>query len=169
MSTAELLVCERAGEADLDELLAFEVETERPPWSLAQLRSAVSDPARAVLLLRSYRPVVAGPLRELLAACAVQLVAPELEIHDLAVSRARRGRGLGRRLLEATLSWAARQGALWAHLEVRAGNQRALRLYARAGFRECGRRRGYYSRPVEDALLLTRELGGGPASPAPEP
>ena len=33
----------------------------------------------------------------------------------------------------------------------------ARTLYESAGFRAIGRRRGYYRRPVEDALLLMRE------------
>lgn len=169
MSDGELLVCERAGEGDLLDLLAFEDQTERAPWSLPQLRSAVSDPARSVLLLRAYRRCAAGAQRELVAACAVQLVAQELEIHDLVVRRSRRGRGLGRRLLDATLSWAAGQGALSAHLEVREGNRPAQRLYAAAGFAECGRRRAYYRAPVADALLLSRRLGRSPGGPRPEP
>lgn len=40
------------------------------------------------------------------------------------------------------------------HLEVRESNTAARELYARAGFRESGRRRGYYENPAEDAILL---------------
>ena len=45
-------------------------------------------------------------------------------------------------------------------LEVEEGNQPALRLYARAGFQEVGRRAGYYPRPAGNvaALTLRRDL-----------
>ncbi|MFN8091404.1 MAG: hypothetical protein U0599_04125 [Vicinamibacteria bacterium] len=43
-------------------------------------------------------------------------------------------------------------------LGVRASNAPARALYAAAGFREAGRRRDYYSAPVEDALLLEAAL-----------
>jgi ribosomal-protein-alanine N-acetyltransferase len=47
-------------------------------------------------------------------------------------------------------------------LEVEEGNQAACRLYARAGFREVGRREGYYpheSTAGAAALVLRRDLG----------
>ena len=57
------------------------------------------------------------------------------------------------------LGRAARAGARRALLEVRAGNREALALYESLGFRRLGVRRGYYREPVEDALVLARELG----------
>ena len=169
MRAAELVVCERAGENDLRDLQALESEAGRTPWSPPQLRAAVSGDAQAVLLLSAYRRCAQGPERELLAACAVQLVADELEIHDLTVRQSRRREGLGRALLVATLSWAAHRGAQQAHLEVRAGNGPALALYGAAGFRQTGRRRGYYRQPEEDALLLARGLEAGPGKPGSIP
>jgi len=38
------------------------------------------------------------------------------------------------------------------------GNQAAIELYAGIGFVAVGRRRGYYSEPVEDAVLMRQEL-----------
>ena len=49
--------------------------------------------------------------------------------------------------------------ARMALLEVRAGNAPAQALYERLGFREVGRRPGYYSQPADDALVLALELG----------
>jgi ribosomal-protein-alanine N-acetyltransferase len=58
--------------------------------------------------------------------------------------------------LEAVIAEAAHLGATLLTLEVRASNQPALRLYARAGFERTGLRTNYYSNPVEDALILSR-------------
>ena len=44
-------------------------------------------------------------------------------------------------------------------LEVRAGNEAAIELYKKMGFREVGRRKGYYRKGKEDALLMDKELG----------
>ena len=58
------------------------------------------------------------------------------------------------------MSAAIRLGARDATLEVRASNTAARRLYEQAGFRVAGVREGYYSRPVDDALVLWREFAG---------
>jgi len=44
------------------------------------------------------------------------------------------------------------------YLEVRDSNDRARRLYRSSGFEEVGRRRRYYRRPVEDAIVLRRTM-----------
>jgi ribosomal-protein-alanine N-acetyltransferase len=41
-------------------------------------------------------------------------------------------------------------------LEVREHNEAAIALYDEAGFVPVGRRRGYYERPREDAILMTQ-------------
>jgi ribosomal-protein-alanine N-acetyltransferase len=43
-------------------------------------------------------------------------------------------------------------------LEVRESNGGARALYASRGFEVAGRRAKYYRKPVEDALVLRREL-----------
>jgi [ribosomal protein S18]-alanine N-acetyltransferase len=48
-------------------------------------------------------------------------------------------------------------GARRATLEVRRSNEAARHLYERFGFSVVGVRHGYYSNPVEDALVLWRE------------
>ena len=46
-------------------------------------------------------------------------------------------------------------------LEVRAGNGPAIQLYLKHGFEQVGRRKNYYQRPREDAILMTREFAHG--------
>ena len=86
--------------------------------------------------------------------------ADEFEILNMAVARAYRGQGLGSRLLREALDWAIESGARHAHLEVRASNRAAVRLYQRSGFRQTGCRENYYSGPIEDALVLSLNLKG---------
>ena len=88
-----------------------------------------------------------------------RLVADEAEILSVAVAAARRGKGLARRLLDLHLRRLAGMGARTVFLEVEEGNQPALRLYRRAGFREIGRREGYYrDSKGAAALVLRRDL-----------
>jgi ribosomal-protein-alanine N-acetyltransferase len=44
---------------------------------------------------------------------------------------------------------------------VREQNRAAQQLYQRQGFRPVGLRSRYYRNPVEDAIVLRRELSGG--------
>ena len=86
------------------------------------------------------------------------LVAGEAEILSVAIAPAYRGRGYARPLLDTHLRWLAGVGARAVFLEVGETNAPARRLYRRAGFREVGRRQGYYDSGVT-ALVLRRDLG----------
>jgi [ribosomal protein S18]-alanine N-acetyltransferase len=70
--------------------------------------------------------------------------ADEAEILTVVLSPALRGGGHGRRLLRDHLNQLALSGVARVHLEVDEGNEPALRLYARHGFRRVGERTGYY-------------------------
>jgi ribosomal-protein-alanine N-acetyltransferase len=87
-----------------------------------------------------------------------RMAADEAEILSVAIAPARRGRGLSRPLLDFHLRCLAGRGAKTVFLEVDEQNEPARRLYARAGFREVGRRQGYYQSGAT-ALVLRRDLG----------
>jgi ribosomal-protein-alanine N-acetyltransferase len=89
--------------------------------------------------------------------CAFWRVLDELHINNLAVVPTMRRRGIAAALLTRVLEEGTQLGALRATLEVRRSNEIALKLYERFGFSVAGVRRGYYSQPVEDALVLWRE------------
>lgn len=86
---------------------------------------------------------------------------PRGELESVAVGEAARRRGIGRALCVAVLDWCGDRGAERVELEVRAGSEDAQMLYRELGFRETGRRRSYYSDPVEDALLMALPMKGG--------
>jgi ribosomal-protein-alanine N-acetyltransferase len=90
-----------------------------------------------------------------------RIAAGEAEILSVAVASARRGRGLARALLNLHLRRLAGLGATAVFLEVDEDNEPARRLYDRAGFREVGRRAGYYQKDSgapATALVLRRDL-----------
>jgi ribosomal-protein-alanine N-acetyltransferase len=90
-----------------------------------------------------------------------RLAAGEAEILSVAVTQARRGRGLARALLNLHLRRLAGLGASAVFLEVDEDNEPARRLYSRAGFREVGRRPAYYQKATgapATALVLRRDL-----------
>jgi len=81
------------------------------------------------------------------------------ELEGLVVDEKHRRQGIGSALIGACMEWAAKTGASSMLLEVRASNAAALSLYRRQGFSAVGRRRAYYSAPIEDAVLLQTPLG----------
>ena len=81
----------------------------------------------------------------------------ELHINNLAVMPEYRRAGAAAALLARVLEDGAKMGARRATLEVRHSNEPAQRLYERFNFTIAGVRRGYYTNPVEDALILWKE------------
>jgi ribosomal-protein-alanine N-acetyltransferase len=85
-------------------------------------------------------------------------MAEEAEILNLAVDSTRRRQGIGSLLMQNALAACKAVGARKIFLEVRDSNEAARKFYLRMGFTEVGRRREYYSRPLEDALILGRTV-----------
>jgi ribosomal-protein-alanine N-acetyltransferase len=119
------------------------------PWNEAEFADILADPL-AFLLVEGDAGFLLG-----------RAVAGEAELLTIAVAPEARQRGLGRKLVSRFLYQARLRGAETAFLEVAEDNTAAKTLYARAGFTEAGRRRGYYRAPTGqavDALVLRRVL-----------
>lgn len=83
-------------------------------------------------------------------------ILPESELFNIAVSPEYRGKGLSKLLMDSALEDARKRGAETVLLEVRASNAAAIALYEKYGFVQNGVRKGYYSCPKEDAILMCR-------------
>jgi ribosomal-protein-alanine N-acetyltransferase len=141
-----------AGVADARPLARLHAESFRRGWSEDEIEQLLLD--RAVVGHRALQG------RGLVGFVLSRLAAQEAEILSIAVARAQQGRGTARRLLDLHMRRLAGLGAGAIFLEVDEDNVPACRLYARAGFREVGRRPGYYpqgTRPA-NALILRRDL-----------
>jgi len=88
----------------------------------------------------------------------IRVVSDEMEILNLAVEPAARRKGIASSLINKAIKRGRDLAAKRAYLEVRESNSIAKAFYARYGFRETARRKIYYSQPVEDAIILVREL-----------
>ena len=82
----------------------------------------------------------------------------EWEIENVVVDENRRRQGIARSLIEELTSAADSADVRSIILEVRESNLAALGLYENIGFKEEGRRKGYYQSPAEDALLYRLTL-----------
>jgi ribosomal-protein-alanine N-acetyltransferase len=139
---------------DLEAVLAVERSAYSFPWTRGNFVDSLAAGYLAELLERADG-AVAGYY---VAMHGVD----EMHLLNLTVAPAHQRRGHAGALLDA-LEQRCRErgiGSVW--LEVRAGNDRARQLYARRGFVETGRRRGYYPAGLgrrEDAVVMTLELG----------
>lgn len=139
---------------DLDAVLEIERVSFPTPWTRDQFLFEIRDNGVA------WNPVLRDSERVRAYACT-WIVADRMEINDVAVEPALRGRGLGRELLRHALDVARARGCGSARLEVRPSNLPAIALYRSLGFREVGRRPRYYDDTGEDAVLMNLELGKG--------
>jgi [ribosomal protein S18]-alanine N-acetyltransferase len=85
-------------------------------------------------------------------------VTGECEIENIVVAASQRRQGIGVALVRAVLGLAEAKSATKLLLEVRESNHAARGLYRKLGFNESGLRPGYYSKPDEDAVILTLHL-----------
>jgi ribosomal-protein-alanine N-acetyltransferase len=136
---------------DLGAVVQIEREAFSDPWSERSFREALSQAPIYFVAARSDDGSVLGYV-------VAWFAADEGQIANLAVAPAGWGKGIGRALLTAAMREAWLRGASDVYLEVRDSNLRAKRLYGSFGFKEVGRRRGYYRLPVEDAVVLRRTL-----------
>jgi ribosomal-protein-alanine N-acetyltransferase len=136
---------------ELDGVLVVEEASFTNPWTREMYLAEFENPGV------SYLYVARDDARQIVGYCAFWLVHDELHINNLAVSPAHRRAGVASALLTRILQEGRRLGADRAMLEVRRSNTVALRVYDRFGFTVTGVRPGYYSHPVEDALVLWRD------------
>ena len=120
------------------------------PWSEKSIASELTNPYSLWLVWEEDNKV--------LGYIGSQSVPPEADVMNLAVAPNARGRKIGRKLLTALCEVLHSHGIDKLLLEVRASNEPAIRLYERFGFEYLGKRPRYYVNPMEDALIMGKEL-----------
>ena len=133
---------------DLEQVMEIERELFHVPWTREGFFTFLTREDAMFLVVEEKE--------QILGYCVLLMVLDEGDITNVAVRRDRQKEGIGNFLMESLIRLAAERGVTTIHLEVRVGNDRAIRLYERNGFTRDGIRKGYYSDPIEDALLMTR-------------
>ena len=119
------------------------------PWSEKSVAGELDNPL-ALWLVAMDGESLAGYVGS-------QTVMDETDMMNLAVTPQFRRQGVGEALVNALVASLKELGSRCLTLEVRDSNVPARALYAKLGFAEVGRRRGYYRDPREDALILRKE------------
>jgi [ribosomal protein S18]-alanine N-acetyltransferase len=144
----------------IDAVLTIEEASFTNPWTRTMYLAELENTGV------SYCFLAKEPDGRVVGFCSLWRVLDELHINNLAVLPTFRRRGVATALLTHVLAQGVALGARRATLEVRRSNDPARLLYERFGFTVAGIRHGYYTKPVEDALVLWREnLSDPPARP----
>jgi len=135
------------GSEDAIQLARLERELFTDPWSAASFRELCGADSLAVFEGETLVGYLIG-----------RIIGEQAEILNLGVSPPYRRRGHARRLVLSFLQKAADNGVATVFLEVRESNMAARELYRDLGFKPIGRQRRYYSDPIENAIVLARDL-----------
>jgi ribosomal-protein-alanine N-acetyltransferase len=136
---------------DLDAVMAIERTIYPFPWTAGNFTDSLASGYGAWIALEEGA----------MAGYAVMMpVVDEAHLLNISIAAERQRTGLGSELLEFLFATAKAAGAVRMLLEVRPSNISGLALYRRFGFREIGRRRGYYPAHEgrEDAIVMERLL-----------
>ncbi len=135
---------------DIDAVQEVERASFPVPWPANAFRHELTQNKNA-------HYIVAKEGERIVGYAGLWLSLDEAHITTFAVLPEHRRRKIGERMLVAIFDKAAKLGAEWLTLEVRASNMPAQRLYEKYGFRPAGVRRRYYSDNNEDAIIMWTE------------
>ena len=121
------------------------------PWSRQALISQLPDDMHIFLAAFDGDGRVLGYV-------GMMYVLDEGYIYNVAVSPEFRRLGVADRLIESLVLRAKEKDLSFVTLEVRRSNAPAIELYRKNGFSDVGLRKNYYTKPTEDAILMTRFL-----------
>ena len=132
----------------IEQIAALERECFSAPWSEAMLTEVLFDSQASFIVAESEDGGVLG-------YAGLQVVLDEGYIDNIAVEPNARRHGVADELLDVFCRFGEANLAFLT-LEVRASNAPAIALYRKHGFEEAGRRKNYYTKPTEDAVIMTR-------------
>ena len=132
---------------DLDQVMKIEESLFAVPWTREGYFTFLTRENSMFLVVEEKG--------EILGYCGLLMVLDEGDVTNVAVRGDRQREGIGNFLMESLIRLSREQGIRMIHLEVRAGNETAIRLYERLGFVRDGLRKAYYTDPVEDTILMT--------------
>jgi [ribosomal protein S18]-alanine N-acetyltransferase len=127
-------------------------------WTLEGYQRELASPNSEIILLQIQERDIEedrSPIPEqILGVGCFWRIVDEAHITILAIHPDYQNRGLGQLILYSLLKKSSALGLERATLEVRDSNESALYLYQKFGFKIAGRRKNYYQKTGEDALVL---------------
>ena len=131
---------------DLVQVAEIERQCFSEPWSREGFASSLASTDTLYLAALEEEQVI--------GYCGLLRSFEEADITNVAVREDRRNQGIAGRLLKKLMEQGHGLGIERFTLEVRVSNLVAIHLYESLGFEAAGIRRGFYSKPTEDALIM---------------
>lgn len=145
---------------DVDEVYAIEKECFSNPWSkrifLTEVKQNLLGYSFAYVAKEIEKQNEKIINSKVVGYTVFWKFGDEIHIGNLAVKKEYRRRGIGSLLLQKVLEFARELKSTYVTLEVRQSNYAAINLYKRFGFKVIGVRKGYYTNPTEDALIMLK-------------
>jgi ribosomal-protein-alanine N-acetyltransferase len=142
---------------DLRSVLEIEGLSFPHPWHESTFRGEIQHRPISFPLV-----VVHTTLNRVIGYVIFWLIGEDVQINNIAIHPDFRGMGVGEHVMRQVIEQVRFRGASLITLEVRPSNTAALALYRKLGFKLMGIRKGYYTIPSEDALVLGLRLGDAP-------
>lgn len=153
---------------DIPTVAGLEQECFAEPWSENALAESLADPNYVFFVATVVVDDASSSLRNkteenerkphpcevVVGYVGAYLAADELSITNVAVSASYRRCGAADHLMKALDEFAYEKKLYGITLEVRVSNSAAIALYEKNGYEKSGIRKGFYSKPKEDALIM---------------
>ncbi len=146
-----VVVARRMDSGDVERVARIEADSFSAPWKADTFASLLGRPGCELWVLDDPEAGVVG-------YAVLWCILDQGELANIAVVESHRGQGHGAYLLGRIMDVARTRGVETLYLEVRLSNTGAAELYRAFGFTEVGRRKKYYDKPIEDALMMAAKL-----------
>lgn len=139
----------KMSETHISAVTEIERECFSTPWSENALSEELEN--------ENARFFVAENENEVLGYCGMHIVFGECYITNVAVKEKYRGRGIATALMNKLYEVMVNENGDFITLEVRESNSKAISLYEKLGYNKVGTRKNFYSKPTENAILMTKQ------------
>ena len=145
-------VCLRLADMkDLGGITALEMDVFSHPWNEDMVASSIQGAYDHVRLIETAEGEIAGYI-------IYSAVCDSADLLRVAVDAGSRRCGIGRKLMEAMIDDCRSRDVQSIFLEVRESNAAAIAMYEQFGFVKISTRKKYYDSPVEDGLVMQKQL-----------
>ena len=137
--------------AHLEDVYAIELNCFSIPWEKEDFVKELTENKMAIYIVAFFGD-------EMVGYGGMWHIVNEGHITNIAVTDKYREKGIGTAILRRMLEIADEKDMIGITLEVRVGNESAMKLYSKFGFKVEGLRKNYYADTKEDAVIMWKDL-----------